>query len=358
VLGRVVGKYKIVEKIGEGGMGNVFRAEHTVLGSPAAVKVLLPQWTTDAVVVDRFFHEAKAASAIRHVGIVEMFDYGRLENEQAWIAMELLRGETLTAFFLRNGGPLDAAVVQQLGIQILGALDAAHAAGVVHRDLKPDNIFLVRDPGLPGGIRVKVLDFGIAKLAADRFGQKKNTEGGTILGTPVYMSPEQCKGKGEIDARSDLYSLGCILFELLSGRPPFNAETGVGIVGMHLHDPPPRLSSVARVVPELDHLIAKMLVKNPPDRTPSAAYALAALERIALLPMAAQVVMLPGGGRAPTYGPPITGMMGPATQYLPPPPPPREGLPKWVPIVVLLVALAIAAAAVVLIGGSEVEVPK
>jgi serine/threonine-protein kinase len=355
VLGRVVGKYKLIEKIGEGGMGTVFRAEHTVLGSPAAVKVLLPQWTQDAVVVDRFFHEAKAASAIRHVGIVEMFDYGRLENEQAWIAMELLRGETLTSFFMRNGGPLDPAVVQQIAAQILAALDAAHVVGVVHRDLKPDNIFLVRDPGLPGGIRVKILDFGIAKLASDRFG-KRNTEGGTILGTPVYMAPEQCKGHGEVDARADLYALGCIMFELLTGGPPFNAETGVGIVTQHLYDPPPRLlSRVPHLPMELDNLLAKMLVKDPNDRTPSAAYTLATLERIQLFPMAAQVVMLPGGVRAPSYPSP---MGGPVTQYLPPQPAPREGLPRWVPIVVLLVALAIAAAAVVLIGGSEVDVPK
>ena len=371
MLGRV-GKYRLVEKIGEGGMGTVFRAEHTVLGSPAAVKILLPQWTQDAVVVDRFFHEAKAASAIRHVGIVEVFDYGRLDNEQAWIAMELLRGETLTQFFARNGGPprmepgglgptgsIDPAVVQQLAGQVLAALDAAHVVGVVHRDLKPDNLFLVRDPGLPGGIRVKVLDFGIAKLANDRFGQKRNTEGGTILGTPVYMAPEQCKGHGEVDARADLYALGCIMFELLAGRPPFDAPGGGETMAMHIYEPPPRLANFAPQLPQdLDALVMRLLIKNPAERPPSAAYTLAALERVPLLPMAAQIVQLPGGGRAPTYGPPVHPDGGPLTQYLPPRPPPREGLPLWVPIVVLLVALAIAAAAVVLIGGSDVDVPK
>lgn len=361
MLGRVVGKYKIVEKIGEGGMGTVYRAEHTVLGSPAAVKVLLPMWTQDAVVVDRFFHEAKASAAIHHVGIVDIFDYGRLDNDQAWIAMELLRGETLTEFFMRNGGPLDPAVVQQIGSQILAALDAAHVAGVVHRDLKPDNLFLVKEPGLPGGIRVKVLDFGIAKLANDRFGQKRNTEGGTILGTPVYMAPEQCKGAGEVDARADLYAFGCILFELLAGFPPFNAEGGGEIMAMHIYEPPPRLAAHApHLPPELDALVAKLLVKNPAERTPSAAYALAALERIALLPLAAHVVLLQAdGGRAPTYGPPGMHPDGnPFTQYLVPLPPPRDGLPRWVPILVLVVALAIAAAAVILIGGGNVEVPK
>ena len=166
MIGHVVGKYKILEKIGEGGMGSVYRAEHTVLGSPAAVKVLLPMWTQDAVVVDRFFHEAKAASAIRHVGIVDVFDYGRLPNDQAWIAMELLRGENLTELLMRTGRPLDPSLVQQLAIQILAALDAAHVAGVVHRDLKPDNIYLVRDPSAPAAVRVKVLDAGANEVLA------------------------------------------------------------------------------------------------------------------------------------------------------------------------------------------------
>src|SRR5512144_1988324 len=120
-------------------MGSVYRAEHTVLGSPAAIKVLLPRWTQDAVVVDRFFHEAKAASAIRHVGIVEVFDYGRV-GDQAWIAMEHLRGETLAEMFVRSDRRLDPSIAQQLMLQVLGALDAAHATGVVHRDLKPDNL--------------------------------------------------------------------------------------------------------------------------------------------------------------------------------------------------------------------------
>src|SRR5262249_17024255 len=146
-------------------MGTVYRAEHVVLGSPAAVKVLLPQFTQDVVVVDRFFQEARAASAIRHPGIVEVFDFGRLASGQAYIAMELLRGEGLSTFASRRG-TADAPLAAQIAIQMLGALDATHAVGVIHRDLKPDNIFLVRDPGAPGAIRVKLLDFGIAKLIA------------------------------------------------------------------------------------------------------------------------------------------------------------------------------------------------
>jgi serine/threonine-protein kinase len=350
VIGHVVGKYKILEKIGEGGMGSVYRAEHTVLGSPAAVKVLLPMWTQDAVVVDRFFHEARAASAIRHVGIVDVFDYGRLPNDQAWIAMELLRGENLTELLMRTGRPLDPSLVQQLAIQILAALDAAHVAGVVHRDLKPDNIYLVRDPSAPAAVRVKVLDFGIAKLGADRFGEKAKTKGGTILGTPAYMAPEQCKGTSEVDARADLYALGCILFELLTGRPPFIAQGGGEIMAMHIYEPPPRLSTFApHLPPDLDALVAKLLVKNPGDRTPSAAYTLAALERIALPPLAGEVMLR--GERLPTDSPAaeIPTVMLPVML---PDIPPLPAQSRMVPVAVLLIALAIAAAAVVVIGFS------
>jgi serine/threonine-protein kinase len=352
LIGKVCGKYRLVEKIGEGGMGVVYRAEHTVLGSPAAVKVLLPQWTQDAVVVDRFFHEARAASAIRHVGIVEVFDYGRAEGDQAWIAMELLRGETLTQFFERNGRKLDVWVAQQLAVQVLAALDAAHVVGVVHRDLKPDNLFLVRDPSAPGSIRVKVLDFGIAKLGTDRFGEKQKTQGGTILGTPAYMAPEQCKGISEVDARADLYALGCIMFELLTGRPPFISQGGGELMAMHIYEQPPRLASLQPYLPsELDALVAKMLVKNVAERVPSAAYALAALERVTLPASRESFAVFDSAtrNRAATYAPP----MGPVTQYLAPVPPPKPPS-RALPILVLFVALAIAAAAVYYIGFSDV----
>jgi len=340
VIGRVVGKYKLLEKIGEGGMGVVYRAEHTVLGGPAAVKLLLPQWTQDEVVVDRFFHEAKAASSIRHVGIVDVFDFGRLPNDQAWIAMEYLPGESLGQLAARSGGPLDPAIAQIIAAQLFAALDAAHVAGVVHRDLKPDNIVIVRDPSAPGAVRVKILDFGIAKLGIDRFGSKKNTKGGTILGTPAYMAPEQCKGTSEVDARADLYAMGCILFELVSGRPPFVSEGGGEIMAMHIYEPPPRLTSVApQAPPELDALVAKLLIKAPGDRMPSAAYALAALERISLPPVGDIAVMI-GTRRARTYAP--------KTEYLEHPL--GEPPSKKFPILVIVIALLLAAAAVVWIG--------
>ncbi|MDB4962107.1 MAG: serine/threonine protein kinase [Myxococcales bacterium] len=339
MIGRVVGKYKIHDQIGEGGMGVVYRASHVVLGSPAAVKVLLPQFTKDPVVLERFFTEAKAASAIRHVGITDVFDYGRLSDERAFIAMELLRGEDLTSFLARHR-TVDPSIAAEITSQLLAALNAAHAVGVVHRDLKPDNIFLVRDGGAPGGIRIKILDFGIAKLISEPSGkrQRAKTKGDTILGTPSYMSPEQCRGGGEIDARADLYAVGCILFELLTGRPPFLADGQGEIMAMHIYEAPPRLSQHARSLPpELETLIARMLTKSAEDRTPSAAWALAALERVPLPPLEITEIPLATPSVAPT----------PAIEDEP-----REKVPTWIPIAVLLVALAIAAAAVYFIGGS------
>src|SRR4051812_40806705 len=280
-------------------MGVVYRAEHVVLGSPAAVKLLLPQLTQNPVVVERFFQEAKAASAIRHPGVVEVFDYGRMPSGQAYIAMELLRGEDLAGFIARRK-PLEPALAAHIARDILHALNATHVVGVIHRDLKPDNIFLVRDVGAPGAIRVKILDFGIAKLVGDplgRTGPRLKSKGGSILGTPTYMAPEQCKGNAEPDARIDLYAVGCILFELLTGRPPFLAKGDGEMLAMHIYEPPPRLANLAPHLPvELDALLAKLLTKAPEDRIPSAAYALATLERAPIEPLTGEIAL--AGSRA------------------------------------------------------------
>jgi len=341
VIGRVLGKYRILEQIGEGGMGVVYRGEHVMLGSPAAIKILLPQLTRDPVVVDRFFNEAKTTSAIRHPGIVQVFDYGQIDDE-TFIVMELLRGEDLTGFLLRRRS-LDGPLAAQITLQLLSALEAAHVHGVIHRDIKPDNLFLVRDSSAPGAIRVKVLDFGIAKLIGDRVDPQAwsrgdhlsgSKTGGAILGTPLYMAPEQCRGGVEVDARADLYAAGCILFEMLVGRPPFDAETGGQIMAMHLHDPAPRLADfVPQLPPELDVLIAKMLAKHPDDRTPSAAWALAALERVPLVPLSGEVPLM---GRAESQ------VVHAADVH--------DRPPRWLPIVVVAVALVVAGLLVVAIG--------
>ncbi|MCX5745497.1 MAG: serine/threonine-protein kinase [Proteobacteria bacterium] len=345
MIGRVVGKYRILAQIGEGGMGIVYRAQHVMLGSPAAIKVLLPQFTRDPISVDRFFTEAKASSAIRHPGIVEIFDYGCV-GDDTYIAMELLRGENLQAFLTRNE-KLSASLATQIAIQIFGALDAVHVRGVVHRDLKPDNVYLVRDRSAPGSIRIKLLDFGIAKLVDERAGNpgKLKTKGGTILGTPAYMAPEQCRGgTAEVDARADLYSVGCILFQMLTGRPPFLAEGSGEVMAMHIYEPPPRLSSLMPKLPvELDALLAKLLIKDPADRVPSAAFALAALERAPIEPLYIEIPLVDAMN---AIDPAV------AAADL------EHKMPRWIPLVVILVALAIAAAAIYFIGIRDDFTPR
>ena len=343
MIGHVVGKYRLLAQLGEGGMGTVYRAEHVVLGSPAAVKILLPQFTQDPVVVDRFFQEARAASAIRHAGIVEVFDFGRLPTGQAYIAMELLRGEELSSFLARRS-PLDASLAVQIAIQMLAALNATHLVGVIHRDLKPDNIFLVPDPGAPGAIRVKILDFGIAKLTgrslAGQPGRPRTKN--LILGTPAYMAPEQCRGGTELDARADLYAVGCLLFELLTGRPPFVAGGDGEVMAMHIYEPPPRLSNLAPHLPvELDALLAKLLTKDPADRIPSAAYALATLERAPIAPLDDEVAL---SGTHYAIGPAAHAALISGIDA------PPESMPRWIPVAVIGGALAIAVAAAVAIG--------
>jgi len=261
--GTVLASYRILGVIGEGGMGVVYRAEHVLLNRPAAIKLLQPEMTRNPDAVARFFNEARAATAIRHPGIVEVFDFGISNEGSAYIVMELLDGESL-ARRLTRGGPLPAMRAIQFGRQIAGALAAAHSQGIIHRDLKPDNVFLVADPEVPGGERIKLLDFGIAKLASEP-AHLTRTRTGALMGTPTYMAPEQCRGV-QLDHRADLYALGCILFECVCGRPPFVGE-GIGdVLSAHIHLAPPAPSQLALVPPVLEAVILRLLAKAPGDR--------------------------------------------------------------------------------------------
>jgi serine/threonine-protein kinase len=264
LAGTQVGAYRVLERIGAGGMGEVWLAEHAMLGRRAAIKVLHAEYSSRAEIVTRFFNEARAATAIADPGIVQIFDFGHHVDGSAFIVMELLDGEPLDKRLARLGV---LALPDALRIlrQVATTLGAAHARGIVHRDLKPENIFLVRDPEVAGGERAKILDFGIAKLGGNAPGVKTQTS--AMMGTPTYMSPEQCRGAGHVDQRSDVYSLGCVLFTLVVGRPPFDAE-GVGeIIAMHLREAPPRASTRApRVTPAVDELISRCLEKDPARR--------------------------------------------------------------------------------------------
>jgi len=217
-----IGKYVIVEKVGQGTFGLVFVARDTELDRLVAFKLLNPVFQDNDQIAARFLQEARACARIGHPGIVTVLDIGRvptLVGEASYIVMELLGGESLTRRLTRSGRLAPENAIE-IGRQIAGALEAAHRAEVLHRDLKPDNVFLVPDDAAPTGERDKVIDFGLAKVEGTR-----NTCQNAVFGTPRYMSPEQCRSATQIDARSDIYSLGCLLFELVTGKPPF-AEIG------------------------------------------------------------------------------------------------------------------------------------
>jgi hypothetical protein len=257
-----IGPYRLLKKLGEGGMGVVYEAVHQGIGHHVAIKLLAPQFNSQSQYVSRFLNEARAAAAIDHPGIVQVIDSGRLQDGSTYLIMELLKGESLAARVQSGEQPLFH--VLYIGWQIASALAAAHAAGIVHRDLKPHNVMLIPDPMVLTGERVKILDFGIAKLAHAGLDA---TASNVIMGTPRYMSPEQCRGAARVDDKSDVYSLGVILFEMLAGRPLFQPETPNGYLFLHVLEPPPSLRSVAPEVPEpVATLVQQLLVKQADAR--------------------------------------------------------------------------------------------
>jgi len=265
VIGRTLGSYRLQAHIGSGGMGVVYRGEHTLIGRKAAVKVLLPEYSTRQDLIRRFFNEAKAAAAAQHPSIVEVYDFGQAPDGTAYLVMELLEGDTLWQR-LRKAQKLPERQALIIARQIAAALAAAHQAGVIHRDLKPGNIFLLESDE-PGGLRVKIMDFGVAKLMGDDSESEGLTTTGAIVGTPTFMSPEQCRGGGTpIDWRSDLYSLGCILFAMLAGRPPFVADGSGAVLAMHIYEPAPRVKDFRSVSDDIDRLVSQLLAKRPDER--------------------------------------------------------------------------------------------
>lgn len=248
-------------------MGAVYEARQDPLERRVAIKILHPEYADNKETVARFFNEAKVLTRLEHPSLVQVSDFGNATDGTAYLVMEYLRGQSLGRRLSSEDGRLPVVTVLQLGWQVADVLAVAHAQGVVHRDLKPDNLMLVADPIAPGGERVKVLDFGIAKLtgAADHGVAKTDTR--AVMGTPVYMSPEQCGGAGGVDAKTDVYSLGCVLYEALAGRPPFVAEGAGQLIGMHLFQTPPSLISLApKVPPQVAELVHHLLTKDKAQR--------------------------------------------------------------------------------------------
>ena len=299
MLGEIVAGYRILSRIGAGGMGEVFVAEHVRIDRRVAIKLLRAEMSSRTDMVARFFAEARATSSIRHPGIVEVLDCDVLPNGRAYIVMELLEGKSLLARMMhdRTFGS-DERLALSLTGEIASALEAAHRKHIVHRDLKPDNIFLVVEPGtLKGfpdppakdsarqaslrprdlrasnGFVVKILDFGIAKLLSTE-GEGHvgiaRTRTGALLGTPIYMSPEQCRGAAAVDWRADIYAMGCILFEMLAGRPPFTYEGFGELISAHITEPPPSLLALQpRITPAVAAFVARLLEKDPARRPQS-----------------------------------------------------------------------------------------
>jgi serine/threonine protein kinase len=262
-LNRTVGSYELIKLLGEGGMGTVYLAQHTLLRRRAALKLLHPKYSHQPEIVERFFNEARAATSIADPGIVQIFDFG-YHDDVAFIVMEFLEGESLDAR-LKRLGHMAAADVLKLSRQLALSLYAAHQRGVIHRDLKPENILVVPDSEVSGGERTKILDFGIAKLL-DTEVSRVRTQTGMMMGTPVYMSPEQCRGAGTLDHRSDIYSLGCVMFHLLTGRVPFDAQGAGELIVAHMRETAPPPSSLVPLAPEIDALVARCLEKEPDAR--------------------------------------------------------------------------------------------
>ena len=261
--GVLAGEYVILGKIAAGGCGTVYSAEHRVLGRRAAVKVLHSRLAGSPEMAERFVREARVVNRVRHPNIVDIYEFGKLDDKRPYFVMELLEGSSLAAIIERRGR---LSPPQALGylVPICEALGAAHAAGVVHRDLKASNVAVVKDGDPP---RVKLLDFGIAKLIRGGPGEPGLTAVGQRIGTPYAMAPEQIRG-ADVDHRVDVYGLGVLLYQLLTGRYPFVSGDPVEMERLHVESPPPRPSALAPVSADIDAVVLRCLEKRASRRYP------------------------------------------------------------------------------------------
>jgi serine/threonine-protein kinase len=304
--GLMVGEYRVESKLGEGGFGSVYAAVHPLIGKKAAIKVLHRQYSSNPQMVSRFIAEARAVNQIRHKSIIDIFSFGALDDGRQYYVMELLEGVTLERY-QKERGPLPPEDAVPILRQVARAIDAAHAAGIAHRDLKPENVFLTfDDEGTPVP---KLLDFGIAKLMGEGAMSGHRTRTGTPMGTPHYMSPEQCRGQN-VDHRTDIYSFGIMVHEALTGQLPFEGENVVDLLFKQTSAPAPPMSTVRPELPAaLDEPVLRMLEKDPAARPESLGAAVEELARAAASAgLAVRVVPLRGEARrGGDTGSPISG---------------------------------------------------
>jgi serine/threonine protein kinase len=331
-LGTVFGgQYRIEERMGAGGMGAVYRGTQLSVDRPVAIKVIAPEIEQNAQHVQRFRREAEALAKLQHPNTVHLLDFGVTDEGRLYMVMELLSGMDLEAQLAAHG-PVELVPALRIVRQISRSLSEAHALGVIHRDLKPSNVFLSHVEG--GDTFVKVMDFGVAGFMREQDDRSVLTLKGTVLGTAAYMSPEQAQGF-PVDARADLYSLGVVLFEMLTGRPPFQANSAVSLLIAHVSEDPPRIADVCSDLPEsaaVQALLDELLAKEPERRLSSATDL---IERIdALLTTLGEMPMVPAG-RSLTPSKPLRAQRGRLGS--------KNSKKKSWPYVAMTMALALAA---------------
>ncbi len=316
MIGELVAGWKLTRKLGEGGTGETYLGERPESGEQAAVKLLFAQASADRALIDRLCADATAASKVNHVGMVDLYACGVHDSGRAFLAMELLEGKTLTDSLIDLGAVTDVQSFADIAWQLATLLAAAHAARLVHGGLKPDSIFLTFPPPQAPRPLVRVLDFGMARFSTS----VRHSQTGSLLGAPLYMAPEVGRGLGGADHRADIYSLGCILFEMLCGRPPFVREGAGELIIAHASEAPPPVAALEPSVPQaIDSLIGRMLTKNSATRPQNMGEVAAVLERFFDCPAPGAVVPSPvvaeERSRIPT----------PVFPATPPPATPRPG---------------------------------
>ena len=313
-------RYELVDRVGQGGMGAVYRVRHTSLDRMFAMKVLRRELARDEELSGRFILEAKATASVRHPHVVEITDFGSMPTGVPYFVMELLVGQSL-ADVIKAGGPIPHGRAVRIIKQVAGALGAAHAAGIVHRDLKPDNVLLTGGAGGAAGAAataddVRVVDFGAAKIV----GSSRVTRQGIVFGTPAYMSPEQASGQ-PVDHRADVYALGVIMYEMFTGRVPFEADTYMGVLTQHMFVqpvPPSRVSPSARELGALEAITLACLAKKPEDRFASMDDLVAAFDSVVRFREDGTVEVAPLGDARLSRAPPASVRFRMADELEPP----------------------------------------